>query len=130
MLAGATYLIWLGAMAIRNATGRSVETNASSGNGLPTTFAGVAAFQFFNPKAWVLVLTAIATIAGQFSDAATLAILVPLYVLIPIVCLSLWALGGVALTLWLDGGKTRKMFDFTMGGLLILCAVFLVINRS
>ena len=59
--AGALYLVWLGAGLILRA-GRHGEADGERG-ALPGTALGMAAFQFLNPKCWVLVLTAAAAMA-------------------------------------------------------------------
>lgn len=127
VVAGAAYLVWLGGSlmwAASRSNGSGVPTSDSP---FPASFVGVFAFQFFNPKAWVLVLTSTATIASAHSGSGALGILVALYVCIPLVCLSLWAVGGVALSLWLESGPVRRVFDFCMGALLAGSALFLLL---
>jgi len=126
MVSGVAYLVWLGG-SLMWAAGRPAGSGAPSPvSPFPATFAGVFAFQFFNPKAWVLVLTSTAAIASSYSGPLALSILVTLYVCIPLVCLSLWAAGGVVLALWLESGRVRRAFDFCMGALLAGSALFLL----
>lgn len=126
MVAGAAYLVWLGGSLMWAALRSARSGVQASDSPFPASFAGVFAFQFFNPKAWVLVLTSTATIASAYSGSTALGILVALYVCIPLVCLSLWAVGGVALSLWLESGPVRRAFDFCMGLLLAGSALFLL----
>lgn len=126
MVAGVAYLVWLGGSLMWAAARSAGSGGPPSESRFPATFAGVFAFQFLNPKAWVLVLTSTATIASAYSGPVMLGILVALYVCIPLVCLSLWAASGVALSLWLENGSVRRAFDFCMGGLLAGSALFLL----
>lgn len=98
---GAGYLVWLG---VRIATGWGVKTapagdaaNASSGSrgGKPFSFLQAAAFQWVNPKAWVLAVGAMA--AFTLPDRS----MTP-QVLMIVLVLGAMAVG--ALWLWLASG--------------------------
>lgn len=119
-LAGALYLGWLGAaMFVSDAReGHAAPAHAA----LPTSLVGIAAFQLLNPKAWVLVTTAAAAMAGA-GDVAVLALLI---VLVSGVCLTLWAFAGRALSRLLAQRRPRLWFDRVMGGLLALSAMGLI----
>lgn len=126
-LAGALYLGWLGAAMFAGETAQS-EANPTGSERvrtrLPSSFVGVAVFQLLNPKAWVLVTTAAATMAGV-GNVFTLALLLAV---ISGVCLMVWALAGRALSHFLEKPQPRLWFDRAMGGLLALSAVGLIVD--
>ena len=118
--AGATYLGWLGLTMLHGPAARD------QGAPLPAGFTGLFAFQFFNPKSWVMVLSLVASFPQQ--DAATiLAWLAPLFLAIPSACLLLWALAGRHLAPRLQAPATRRSFDRIMGLALLASAVLLLL---
>jgi threonine/homoserine/homoserine lactone efflux protein len=122
-VAGTAYLLWLGAGLAWRAGRDTAPASARSPTGLPASPLGAAAFQFLNPKAWVLVTTvAAATLdagGGLLPLAASLAVVSAL-------CLALWAAAGSALAPMLSHPRRRAVFDRAMGGLLILSALGLL----
>lgn len=124
LAAGALYLVWLGS----NLIWRSGDTGDEP-RPLPGTALGIAAFQILNPKSWVLVTTASAAMAGSAAGMDGLSgfgRLAALMLVIPGVCLTLWALAGVAIAERLRRRRARRWFDRAMGCLLILSAALLV----
>jgi len=124
--AGASYLCWLGGRLIWHARGRSQGNGTPQEGQLPSTGFGVAAFQFFNPKGWVLVLTAAAAMAREPAAAYILA---AIFVVITLPCLALWAVMGRAIAELLTQPAAKAWFDRSMGVLLVGSAVLLVIQK-
>jgi threonine/homoserine/homoserine lactone efflux protein len=120
-LIGAAYLAWLGASLIFRRAGTGVGENR---HGMPTSLCGVAMFQLFNPKAWMLITTAVAAIGG----AGNVLRLAALIVVISSTCLSIWALAGTASSRWLSRPRYRIWFDRTMGALLVLSAAGIIFD--
>ncbi len=117
--AGALYLAWLGASLVRYA-GRADHGHT---RGLPTpSLSGLFAFQFLNPKSWVMVATAIAA-----SPGATWWSLAAVFVAIPTACLMLWATAGAALARLLARPRVALWVDRAMGIILVATAVALVV---
>ncbi|HET9819344.1 MAG TPA: LysE family translocator [Rhodanobacteraceae bacterium] len=115
---GVLYLIWLGARMIA-AAGQDAGSSV-----LPAGLPGLFAFQFLNPKGWVMVLTVVAALPAV--DAAhALLYLAPLFVCIPAACLLLWAGLGGALAPHLRRPVVRQWTDRVLGALLILAALLL-----
>ena len=123
-LAGASYLCWLGGCLIWHARGRSPGAGVPAEGRLPRSGLGVAAFQFLNPKGWVLVLTAAAAMAREPAAAYILA---AIFVVITLPCLTLWAVTGSAIAERLTHPAAKAWFDRSMGALLVGSAVLLVI---
>jgi len=93
---------------------------------LPAGTLGLIGFQFLNPKSWVIVLTVLAAMPSTgLRDYLPLA---GLFVLIPTLCLLLWAALGAWLARWLVRPTIRRAVDIAMGALLVACAFLLLIE--
>ena len=118
---GAAMLCW---MAWRIATAGHDEgaTNA------PTGFLGVAAFQWVNPKGWLVGVAAIATFldrrtGGALAQAVTFAILFMLAALPS--CLP-WLAFGAALQRFLRTPRARRLLNCAMAALLAASTIPMV----
>lgn len=100
-LAGAAYLAVLGAGLLRT---RRASTPAKV---LPRGLLGLFAFQFANPKAWMLAASVVAFVPS--ADA----VLFGLYAAIVAVSLTLWAGAGAALARYIDAH--RRCVDVVNG---------------
>lgn len=121
--AGSLYLVWLGAKLVAGSLRGTAAAGADTT--LPAGLAGMAVFQFLNPKSWVLVLTAVSA-AGAGGSTAAFAQLALVFVLIPFLCLLAWSLLGAAMTRYLARRRVRAWFDRAMGGALAGSAVLLL----
>ncbi|EIM03041.1 lysine transporter LysE [Rhodanobacter thiooxydans] len=121
---GALYLAWLGvSLCIAGIAPRHAAATSAA---LPAGTLGLIGFQFLNPKSWVIVLTVLAAMpATGLRDYLPLA---GLFVLIPILCLLLWAALGAWLARWLVRPAVRHGVDVVMGVLLVACALLLLIE--
>ena len=120
-LIGGGYLAWLGASLILRRAGTGAGENR---HGMPMSLWGVAMFQLFNPKAWMLIMTAVAAMGGVGSVLQ----LAALIAVVSSACLSIWALAGTASSRWLSRPRARLWFDRTMGALLALSAAGIVFD--
>ena len=121
---GAAVLCW---MAWRIATAGEADeaTNAPAG------FLGMAAFQWVNPKGWLISVAAVATFldrraGGALDQAAVLAILFTLVALPS--CLP-WLAFGAALQRFLRTPRARRVFNRAMAVLLAASTILLVWTR-
>ena len=127
-IAGAAYLSWLGGGMIWR-TRRTVSDTGEavlSGSSLPQTGLGIAAFQFLNPKAWIAVVTATAAVSRDTESVHAAVVLGAIFVVLPGICLTLWAFAGSAIGRFVSDGRSKRWFDRTMGGLLMLSAALLL----
>ncbi|MHB1058925.1 MAG: LysE family translocator [Rhodanobacter sp.] len=121
---GSLYLAWLGVSLCL--AGMRPKHSAAAAMALPAGMLGLAGFQFLNPKSWVIVLTVLAAMpATGLRDYLSLA---GLFVLIPTLCLLLWAVLGAWLARWLLRPAARRAADIAMGVLLVACALLLLIE--
>ena len=123
-LAGSLYLVWLGFQLIAGSFGP--KQGGGAGLRLPAGIAGLAGFQFLNPKSWVLVLTAVAAMPP--TSPLVLLQLSGLFVVIPATCLLLWSGCGTLMMRALANGRISSWFDRVMGGTLAASAAALIVS--
>jgi threonine/homoserine/homoserine lactone efflux protein len=118
---GAAYLIYLGWHLLRSSVAATRE------QGQPVTFLQAASFQFLNPKAWVMTVTA-ATLFLPHELGALLAGLYMAVVMegVGVPCMTVWALFGSGLKRFLAGARARMLFNATMAVALVVTAVLMV----
>jgi threonine/homoserine/homoserine lactone efflux protein len=122
--AGAAVLCW---MAWRIATAGQAEGAAHA----PAGFLRMAAFQWVNPKGWLVAVAAVATFlhqraGGALAQAAVFAILFMLAALPS--CLP-WLAGGAALQRYLRAPRARRVLNGAMAALLVASTILLVWAR-
>ncbi|MBN9031325.1 MAG: lysine transporter LysE [Rhizobiales bacterium 63-7] len=113
--AGGAYLVWI---AWKIATSRALAEGQAGAK--PMTFLGAAAFQWVNPKAWVMAVTAIATYTDTRQYFSTVLVVGVIFVLVNVPSVSTWAGFGSALRDWLSDPVRLKWFNITMAVLLVL----------
>jgi threonine/homoserine/homoserine lactone efflux protein len=113
-VAGAAYLMYL---AYRIATSRSLGDG--NGRAEPMSFMQAAAFQWVNPKAWAMAVTAMALYTSTAAPIASVLNIVVVFTLVNLPCVSVWAGFGVVLRGFLADPVRLKWFNITMGVLLV-----------
>lgn len=119
---GAAFLLYL---AYKIATSKNNLGKGETAK-TPMTFMQAAAFQWVNPKAWVMVIGAIASfisVDGQKFVELGIMIIVNLLVSIPLI--FGWCLFGLAIGKILKTDFAFKMFNYAMAGLLVLTIITL-----
>lgn len=111
----AAYLLWL---AWKIATAPPPSSSEGASNGRPMTFVQAALFQWVNPKAWTMALTAIAVYAGTRSIPAVLGVAL-VFGLVNLPSVSVWAAMGQYLRRWMTDDRARRAFNWTMAALLV-----------
>ncbi|MBX3568987.1 MAG: LysE family translocator [Rhizobiaceae bacterium] len=113
MLGGA-YLLYL---AWRIAMSRSLGQGAAAG-AKPLTFLEAAAFQWVNPKAWVMAITAMAVYTDARAPFFSVLAVGAAFALVNFPSVSTWAGFGTALRGFLSDPVRLKWFNIAMGLLL------------
>ncbi|MDU8945904.1 LysE family translocator [Ovoidimarina sediminis] len=117
--ASVLYLLWL-ALKIANA---SAPAGAGvSAGGRPFTFLEAAGFQWVNPKAWAMALTAVTVYAPGREVWAVLLVAV-IFGAINLPSVSTWTIAGQAIRRWLTNPGRLRVFNLTMALLLVLSLV-------
>ena len=113
--AGGAYLVWI---AWKIATSRSLGEGKSGTK--PMSFLGAATFQWVNPKAWVMAVTAMATYTNPQLYMLSVLLVGFAFAVVNLPSVSTWAGFGSALREWLSDPVRLKWFNITMAVLLIL----------
>ncbi|MDI5985486.1 LysE family translocator [Halomonas sp. M4R5S39] len=122
-LVGSAYLLYL---AWRIATAPPPDLR-QRGEGRPLGFWQAAAFQFANPKAWVMGLALMAGFLPEGGDSVVNALLLAGFAeLVGLPCIALWAGFGTAIGRWLDGPRAWRIFNGVMGALTAACVIFIL----
>lgn len=112
---GGLYMLWL-AWKIANAA----PPEAREATGKPFTFLQAAAFQWVNPKAWIMGITAITVYSppnlGVIAGAASVAVV---FCTANFPSVALWAWMGVQVRKWLGTAGRLRTFNITMAILLV-----------
>ena len=112
-IGGGAYLLYL---AWRIAMARSTGEAAAGENATrPMTFAEAAAFQWVNPKAWVMAVTAMALYTSPEAQLLSIVLVAVAFALVNVPCVSVWAGFGVALRGFLSDPVRLKWFNIAMG---------------
>lgn len=111
---GALYLLWL-AWAI--ATAHGIKEGA--GGGKPLSFLQAAAFQWVNPKAWVIAIGASAAYTSHEHFLLSMAIVTIVFCLVTLPSVGMWALFGVALKRLLKNERALRAVNIAMAVLLV-----------
>lgn len=108
------YLLWL---AWRIATAAPIRDRPAQAR--PMTGLQAAAFQWVNPKAWAMCLSAVTIYAPDRSLASVL-IVAGAFALVSLPAISVWAWLGTVIRAWLSSPARLRVFNLTMAGLLVL----------
>ena len=84
------------------------------------TFLGAAAFQWVNPKAWVMAVTGMAVYADEGNYFLSVLMIGVVFAAVNLPSVSTWAGFGSALRNWLSVPVRLKWFNITMAVLLVL----------
>ena len=111
--AGALYILWL---AWRIARSGPVRDGVTRGD--PMTFLQAAAFQWINPKAWVMAVGATAAYATP-ALPWTVLVVAGVFGLVNVPSVSTWALFGVWLKRLFRDPRTVRIVNAILAGLLV-----------
>lgn len=113
-VAGGVYLVYL---AWKIATSRSMATEGED-QARPMTFLEAAAFQWVNPKAWVMAITAMAVYSNTQRPFLSVVLIAVSFAVVNLPSVSCWAGFGTALRGFLSDPVRLKWFNIAMGLLL------------
>ena len=104
-------------------------SNTDKDTGRPLKFYEAALFQFINPKAWVVALTA----ATAFFPTGENFIIATIFVAgtAPFICfpsICIWALFGSSIKLIIKNTRIKKVIEYLLALLLLVTAVIVVIE--
>lgn len=123
---GIAYLIYL-AWVIASASPHD-DQSGSDARGRPISFLQAAAFQWINPKAWVMAVGAVATYAAIAGFPLNMAIIAGVFALFGIVSSWTWVMFGAVLRRFLRTPRAVRIFNIAMGILLVVSILPVVIE--
>jgi len=111
---GAAFMLWL-AWKIATAGRSDLDPRRK-----PVGFSGAAAFQWINPKSWLVCASAAGTYlhAGSRGAVAQAMAFGGLFVLASLPCCFVWLAFGATAQRWLRTDRARRTFNIAMGALL------------
>ena len=117
------YLLYLASkIAMSDAAAKSTK-----GKSKPFTFIQAAMFQWVNPKAWTMALTAISVYAPSKSLSAVLFVAIT-FGLVNLPCISGWVALGEKMQIFLNNKQRLKIFNIVMASLLVLSLYPVLLN--
>ena len=120
---GAALLLWMGwKIANAGAPGSGNDTAR------PFTLLGAAAFQWINPKGWVMAISTTAIYIAKDAPYVTAAIIAATFLAMAFSSALGWAWAGQAMAGWLGTGTRLRLFNITMGAMVALGAVVLLLE--
>ncbi|SDA16563.1 Threonine/homoserine/homoserine lactone efflux protein [Pseudomonas sp. NFPP10] len=122
---GAAYLLYLAWKIARSGP----LSDEQQHHGRPLGYWGAAAFQWVNPKAWVMAVGAISTytpLQGYFTNVLVIA---AVFALINAPTVSLWAACGSLLRNVLRNSRWLRLFNLLMAALLVLSLAPLLFEK-
>jgi threonine/homoserine/homoserine lactone efflux protein len=122
--AGAAYMLWLAA---RLALAGPIGDAEQRGN--PLSFLGAAAFQWINPKAWAIAVSALTAYAVSENYTRSVAIVAVVFGLVTAPCIALWVLFGTAMRRVLSNPRFVRPFNIVMAGLLVASIIPVIAER-
>ena len=118
---GAAYLLYLGWQMLGHGEARAREAHH------PVTFMQAALFQFLNPKAWIMTVTAATLfLPRELGPLLSGAYMAGVMEGIGVPCMMVWALFGTSLGRFLAAPRGRMAFNITMALALGATAVMMV----
>ena len=123
-ICGIVYLLYL-AWKIANAGNPEADSKLKE----PFTFLQAAAFQWLNPKAWVIAIGAIATFTTVGNVELQLAIILLGFFSMGAISMTLWLLLGSSLKRLLHSQRELRIFNICMAILLALSVISIAFSE-
>lgn len=113
--AGAAYLLYLAWKIAQSGAPQSSGAAAAK----PFTFLQAAAFQWVNPKAWIMAIGAITTYTPHEGFFTNVLLIAALFALVNCPSVGLWTVAGSLLRNWLNNPRALRAFNIGMALLLV-----------
>ncbi len=116
--AGAAYLLYLAWL-----IGTSDKVEEKGGKGRPLSFLEAAAFQWINPKGWVMVVGAVTTYAAVTAFPFNMITMAVIFGIFGLASSLTWVLFGTGLRRFLRERRAVRIFNIAMALLLVASLV-------
>ncbi len=108
------WLAWRIAMAVP-----AMDADVEGAGGKPFTFIQAALFQWVNPKAWTMALTAIGAYTPPGQPFASVFLVALVFGLVNLPCVSVWVIIGTRIRRFLRDATRLRLFNWFMAALLL-----------
>ncbi len=98
---------------------QSDQTQTTRGKGIPISFLQAVLFQWVNPKAWAMALTAL-SVYNPSRSLTGVVLVATVFGLINLPCVSSWLILGQQISRLLHNNQRLRLFNWTMALLLVL----------
>ena len=115
---GVVYFIYY-AWKLASAPIRPMQTGGSPATHRAWRFRDAVAFQWINPKGWIMAVGAFSSYVPAMSKAGVIVGAVLVFSLIALPCFILWVSFGAHLRRYLEQGQRRRYFNIGMAALLL-----------
>ena len=115
---GVLYMLYL-AWGVANSAAPPLAS-AEQSQAKPLGFWGAAAFQWVNPKAWMMALGFFGNFLPKDAGLLHIVTISFIFCVVNFPCVSVWALLGARLRRYLQVDRTRRVFNWTMAALLVV----------
>ena len=112
-------IIYLLYLAMKIATALPLAAGGSESIGTPMTFLQAAAFQWVNPKAWTMALTALSAYMPPLNPWLGVLIVALVFGLVNLPSVSIWAAMGMHLRRFLAEPAKLRVFNWVAAALLV-----------
>jgi threonine/homoserine/homoserine lactone efflux protein len=115
---GLGYLLWM-AWQIANSSGTLSSSNEKRAK--PFTFIQAALFQWLNPKAWIMAITATTSFTTSSAHLfVQIMIIASVYLIVGLGSTNSWTLGGLFLQKVISNERRVRVFNVAMAVLIVL----------
>ncbi|WP_232302583.1 LysE family translocator [Elstera litoralis] len=117
------YLLYL-AWKIAHSAPMAGEAAAGDGNRKPFSFLQAAAFQWVNPKAWVMAIGAISTYALPEAFSLSVIVIALSFLIVGSPCIACWAGFGSLMRRLMSDPRRVRQINIGMAALLVASALY------
>ena len=109
----------------------SLNVPSSEDKSAPLRYYEAILFQFVNPKAWVICMTAFSLYFPEEENlfVGTLFMII-MSTVINIPSISIWAYGGSVIRHYLNNSKLKKIIEYFLALLLLITAITILLFKS
>ncbi|MBV1863721.1 MAG: LysE family translocator [Rhodobacteraceae bacterium] len=118
---GGIFVLLFVAWQIANSAGKATKKQS----GKPFSFLKGAAFQWVNPKAWVMAIGISAQYVKPDALFSTALIVASVFLIVGFGSASSWTAFGAGMQRWLNTDNRLRIFNVTMAGLIVLSVLFI-----
>lgn len=126
-VASAIYLVYL---SWKIATAAPLaDDSPSASSGTPMTFLQAVAFQWVNPKAWAMTLTAVSAYTVTARPLVSLGIIGLVFAVVQLPCITSWAVLGTQIRRFLSSSLRLRAFNI-VAALLLLGTIWPILGSA